>query len=142
MHELKPLSRDAVPGPSKGRTVPAAERARGGREHLPDILKVDPENQKALVTLLLALSDGFEHFEVEVARALAVLPRLRASTRGLLRGARPRTPGQGHFRGAVPARASSPTRAARAMAWYEKAEAIRPPATTTRSCAGTPARGS
>ena len=60
MFELKPLSPDAIPA-----ALAKAERYRllnepgRGREHLPGRARVDPENQEALVTLLLALTDQF-----------------------------------------------------------------------------------
>ena len=129
MHDLKPLSRDAVP-----RALERAERYRllnepGEAESIClDILKVDPENQKALVTLLLALSDGFEHFEVEVARALAVLPRLRDEyERSYYAGLIHERRAKAHFRRGGPGSGFVAYEGLReAMAWYEKAEAIRP----------------
>src|ERR1700694_1767882 len=61
MHELKPLSRDAVP-----RALERAERYRllnepGEAESIClDALQADAENQEALMTLLLAFTDQFE----------------------------------------------------------------------------------
>jgi hypothetical protein len=77
--ELKPLSREAV--------ASALEKAYRYRLlHEPveaesicrDILDVDPENQEALVMLVLALSDQFEeHLGAAAAEAKAVLGRIR-----------------------------------------------------------------
>src|SRR5580765_7441892 len=60
MHPLKPLSKEAVPA-----ALAKAERYRllnepGEAESIClDILQVDPDNQDALVTLILALTDQF-----------------------------------------------------------------------------------
>ncbi|HEY7120523.1 MAG TPA: hypothetical protein VH475_28320 [Tepidisphaeraceae bacterium] len=59
---LKELSRDAIP-----RALEKAERYRflndplGAESICLDILAVDPTNQRALVTLLLAMTDRFGH---------------------------------------------------------------------------------
>lgn len=60
--DLKPLSREAIPA-----ALAKAERYRLLNEPLQaesicrDILAVDPANQEALLTLLLALTEQFEH---------------------------------------------------------------------------------
>ena len=79
MHELKPLSAEAIPG-----ALAKAERYRLLNESdlaesiCQDILGVDGDNQTALVTLLLAITDQFRASGVgsHVARARALLPRL------------------------------------------------------------------
>lgn len=128
MFELKSLSKDAIP-----RALEKAERYRllnepGQAESIClDVLRIDPENQEALITLLLALTDQFDK-GLAVNQAREVLPRLRneyarAYYAGIIceRWARARLsqggPGSGFaayewFR--------------EAMSWYEKAEAIRP----------------
>src|SRR5271155_363851 len=59
---LKILSRDAIP-----RAIEKADRYRLLGEPVQaesiclDVLKIDPDNQNALVTLLLALTDQFSH---------------------------------------------------------------------------------
>src|SRR5260370_17698500 len=61
MPELKQLSKEAIPA-----ALEKAERYRllnepGEAESIClDILAVDPENQRAIITLLLALTDRFE----------------------------------------------------------------------------------
>jgi hypothetical protein len=78
MFELKPLSREAV-----GRALEKAERYRllnepGEAESIClDVLRVEPENQQALITLLLARTDEFAEMAGEVARAHEVVPRLK-----------------------------------------------------------------
>ena len=129
MFELKPISSEAIP-----RAIEKAERYRllndsGEAESIClDVLRIDPENQRALVTLLLALSDGFEHFEVEVARALAVLPRLRDEyDRSYYAGLIHERRAKAHFRRGGPGSGFVAYEGLReAMACYEKAEAIRP----------------
>jgi hypothetical protein len=78
-YELKPLSPDAIP-----RALERADRYRLLNEPREaesiclDILGADPGNRKALTTLVLALTDQFARASgVDIARARAVLPRLR-----------------------------------------------------------------
>jgi hypothetical protein len=60
MFQLKPLSRDAIPG-----ALAKAERYRllnepGEAESIClDVLQIEPSNQDDLVTLILALTDQF-----------------------------------------------------------------------------------
>ncbi len=131
MIELKPLSAEAIP-----RALEKAERYRllnepGEAESIClDVLEVDPENQPALVSLLLALTDQFDTRIGEFAKqAWDVLPRLhseyeRAYYAGIIGERRAKahlgqgTPGSGPL-------AHHWLR--EAMSFYEKAEAIRPP---------------
>src|SRR2546422_9767517 len=61
MFELKPLTADAIP-----RALEKAERYRLLNEPAEaesiceDVLRIDPDNQQALVTLLLALTEQFD----------------------------------------------------------------------------------
>src|SRR5574341_2557695 len=77
MFELKPLSREAVP-----RALEKAERYRLLNEPVEaesiarDVLTLDPANQKALVMLLLALTDQFAAGRGDTEAARALLPRL------------------------------------------------------------------
>ena len=78
MH-LKPISKASIPA-----ALEKAERYRllnepGGAESIClDVLAVDREDQHALVTLLLAITDQFdEDTSAKVRRAREVLPRLR-----------------------------------------------------------------
>jgi hypothetical protein len=75
--ELKPISKAAV-----GDALEKAKRYRLLNEPAlaesicMDVLQVEPENQRALVTLLLAITDQFV-LGVAVARARELLPRLK-----------------------------------------------------------------
>jgi hypothetical protein len=78
MFELKPISRDAVPA-----ALEKAERYRllnepvGAESICLDILEVDPENQDALVTLILSLTDQFPQRANEAfSAARDLVPRL------------------------------------------------------------------
>jgi hypothetical protein len=129
--ELKPLSEEAIPA-----ALEKAERYRllnepGEAESIClDVLKADPDNQKALITLLLAVSDRFgKGYGVSDTQAREFLAHVkgeyeRAYYAGILAERRAKaklaqgTPGSRFyaydgFRGA--------------MSWFEKAEAVRPP---------------
>jgi hypothetical protein len=78
MFELKTLSKEAIP-----KALAKAEHYRLLNEPLEaesiclDILEVDPDNQQALVTLLLALTDKFKHqLNPAFAQAQEILGRL------------------------------------------------------------------
>jgi tetratricopeptide (TPR) repeat protein len=133
MLQPKPISKDAIPA-----ALLKAERYRllnepGEAESIClDVLQIDPSNQEALVTLVLALTDQFRDEMASSrnapARAGELLPRLsdeydRAYYAGIICERRAKTqlrqgrPGAGsvayeHFR--------------EAKEWYERAEAIRP----------------
>ncbi|HTU01100.1 MAG TPA: hypothetical protein VMG58_04765 [Candidatus Sulfotelmatobacter sp.] len=130
MFELKLLSGEAIP-----RALEKAERYRLLHEPAQaasicyDILRIDPDNGHALVTLLLSLTDQFDLGSAEIVRrARDLVPRLarqyeRAYYEGIICERQARallrqpTPGAG--------------RTARqwlleAMHLYERAEAIRP----------------
>src|SRR6476660_5455309 len=81
MSELKPLSREAIPA-----ALEKAERYRllnepGEAESIClDVLKAEPENQQALITLLLAVSDRFgKGYGVGDAQVKELLDRLKGA---------------------------------------------------------------
>ena len=129
--EFKTLSPEAVP-----RALAKAERYRllnepGEAESIcRDALEVEPDNQDALVTLLLALTEQFgDGASTSVAEAWKAVERLRdeyerAYYTGILyeRRAKARL-----AQGAPGCGARSYEWLREAMSWYEKAEAIRPP---------------
>ena len=78
MYELKPIHAEAI-----GRSLARAERYRLLNEPQEaesichDVLRADPDNQEALVTLLLALTDQFgRDSHVTITHAREVLGRL------------------------------------------------------------------
>jgi hypothetical protein len=130
MFALKPLSREGIPA-----ALDKAMRYRllnepGEAESIClDVLRIDPDHQQALVTLLLALTDRFgKSYAVGVTKAQEVLPRLRdayeqAYYAGLI-GER-RAKAQLHQGG--PGSGFEAYEFLReAMTWYEKAETLRP----------------
>lgn len=81
MFELKSLSREAIP-----RALEKAERYRllnepaQGVSICHDILRIDPEHQQALVTLLLSLTDEFDSAPAETMKqAREALGRLHSA---------------------------------------------------------------
>jgi hypothetical protein len=131
MPDLKPLSPEAIPA-----ALEKAERYRllnepGEAESIClDVLRTDPENQTALITLLLAVTDRFgKGYGVSDTQAKELLSRLkgeydRAYYSGILAERRAKaklaqgTPGSSYY-------AHDGFR--EAMNWFEKAEAVRPP---------------
>ncbi|PYU90535.1 MAG: hypothetical protein DMG08_17695 [Acidobacteria bacterium] len=105
MFELKPLSKEAIPA-----ALQRAERYRLLNEPAEaesiclDILQIEPENQAASITLLLALTDHYYSGIICERRAKAQL---------------------GHHMPGSLANAYDWLR--EAMSWYEKAERLRPP---------------
>jgi hypothetical protein len=131
--ELKPLSRDAVP-----RALERADRYRLLNEPREaesiclDILGADPGNQKAVATLLLALTDQFARVPgIDIARARALLPQFREEQ---FREEHDRA----YYSGVVCERWAKARLAKgelghivhswfeEAMTWYEKAEDVKP----------------
>jgi hypothetical protein len=131
VYTLKSISAEAVPG-----ALEKVERYRLLNEPelaesiCQDILAVEPENQAALIALLLSLTDQFRSGPAAcVAQAQAVLPRLRGEyerhyyagiiwERRALARLNQGGPGSGQV-AAVWIR--------KAMEQFEQAEAIRPP---------------
>ena len=130
MSDLKELSSDAIPG-----ALEKAERYRllnepGEAESIClDVLAIDPGNQDALITLLLALTDRFgKGYGISDTQAKEILGQIegeyaRAYYSGILAERRAKaqlakgTPGCGHL---------AYEGFSEAMHWFEKAEAVRP----------------
>jgi len=129
--QLKTLSVEAIP-----RSLEKAEHYRLLNEPVEaesiclDVLQIDPENQQALTTLLLALTDQFDRGLGELGhRAQEVLPRLRGEYErtyyaGIVweRRAKARL-----VVGGPGAEFAAYEMFRAAMAAYEKAEALAPP---------------
>lgn len=127
--ELKSLHRDAIPN-----ALAKAERYRLLHEPwqsesiCQDVLRVDPENQPALVMLLLALTDQFgQAFKVHEAKE--VVPRLKDEyERFYYSGIISERRAQALLHQSRHASGSAIYDWLReAMEFYEKAEAVRPP---------------
>ncbi|HRC87015.1 MAG TPA: hypothetical protein PK413_15510 [Thermoanaerobaculia bacterium] len=78
MFELKPISKDAIPSAlEKAERLRLLNEPREAESVCLDVLAIEPTNQQALVTLLLALSDQFER-EIGPAmhRAREIVPKI------------------------------------------------------------------
>jgi hypothetical protein len=131
MFELKSISPDAIPGAlervERYRLLNEPELAESICE---DVLAIDPDNQIALVMLLLSLTDQFRNDRADsVTRALKLLERLQSEYErlyyaGIIRERR----GLARLsRGGPGSDRSASVWMREAMTFYERAEAIRPP---------------
>jgi tetratricopeptide (TPR) repeat protein len=127
--ELKPLSRLAIPA-----ALEKAQRYRLLNEPFEaesicvDVLAVEPDNQTALVTLLLSLSDQLDHRIAAYNQALELLPKLEGEyARVYYEGILCERRGRAHHRQASALSQSTAYEwFIKAMALYERAEAVRP----------------
>ena len=78
MFELKKLSPAAVPAAlAKAERYRLLNEPQQSESICEDILRIDPNNQQALIVLILALSDGFPHDHARTAaRAAALVAKL------------------------------------------------------------------
>jgi hypothetical protein len=128
---LKPLHREAIPAAlAKAERYRLLNEPHEAESICLDVLQVEPDNQHALITLVLALSDAFESGAANtVARAWEVQSRLhdpyeRAYYAGIICERRARVQ---LSRGAPGAGFNAYDWLREAMGWFEKAESIRPP---------------
>lgn len=130
MPDLKPLSKEAIPA-----ALEKAERYRllnepGEAESIClDVLHADPENQTALITLLLAITDRFgKGYGVSDTQAKGLLSRVkgdyeRAYYTGILAERRAKAK---LAQGTPGSRFHAHDGFREAMGWFEKAEGLRP----------------
>lgn len=132
MFDLKPITPDAIPAAlekaSRYRLLNEPEQAESICE---DVLRIDDANQDALVTLILALTDrlyGARPASPQAARAL--LPRLHGEyEQAYYAGIVWEREGIAWLRSEKPRAGSAAYECFRvAMAFFEKAESLRPPA--------------
>jgi len=128
--ELKPITKEGIPA-----ALQKAERYRllndssAAESICLDILQVEPDNQSALVTLLLSITDQFhDELSDSVHRAREVLPRLhdeykRAYYAGIVCERRAKAL---LHRSALGATDVAIEWFREAMTWYEHAESLRP----------------
>jgi hypothetical protein len=131
MFELKLLSREGIPAALEKAMRYRLLNEPGEAESIcHDVLASDPDNQQALVILLLALTDRFgKSYRTGVMHAREVLPRLRDPyERAYYTGILSERQGKALLqRGSVGAGAEAYEALREAMRWYEQAEAVRPP---------------
>lgn len=131
MFELKPLSRDGIPAALEKAVRYRLLNEPGEAESIcHDVLRIDSENQEALVILLLAITDRFgKGYAMGTTLAQEVLPKIRDEYErcyyaGIISERRAKAllsqggPGTGF---------AAYEYLREAMTWFEKAEAIRPP---------------
>lgn len=130
MFELKPLSREAIPAALERAVRYRLLNEPGEAESIClDVLRTDPDNQQALVVLLLALTNQFgQGHAISLTEAQEILARLRspyesAYYAGII--AERRAKAQLHI-GSPGSGFAAYEWLRDAMDWYEKAEAIRP----------------
>src|SRR5437588_2265433 len=130
MSDLKSLSKEAIPA-----ALEKAERYRllnepGEAESIClDILAVDSENQPAIVTLLLALTDRFEKgYSVSDMQTKELLARIKGEyERAYYAGIVAERRGKAKLRQNTPdCRFQAFELFREAMQWFEKAETLRP----------------
>lgn len=131
MFQLKSLSKEAVPAAlEKAHRYRLLNEAQEAESICRDVLEVDPDNQEALVTLLLALTDQFlEHLHPTVDHAREVLGRLEEGyTRTYYHGILVERQAKAQWRrGGMHAGHIAYAGFREAMEHFEKAAHIRPP---------------
>jgi hypothetical protein len=130
MPELKALSKEAIPAAlEKAMRYRLLNEPSEAESICLDVLKADPENQEALVTLLLALTDRFtKGYGVSDTQAKELLARIkneyeRAYYTGIFAERRAKIK---LTQNTPDCRFQAYELFREAMDWFEKAEAIRP----------------
>lgn len=130
MFELKILSLEAVPAALEKANHYRLLNEPGAAESIClDILQVDPENQEALIMLVLAMSDRFgRDYTVGDTRVQDYISRIndeyeRAYYTGIVYERRAKATLR---KGAIGSESTAYELFRQAMNWFEKAEAIRP----------------
>jgi len=131
MFQLKPLSHEGIPAAlDKAMRYRLLNESGESESICHDVLHIDPDNQEALVLLLLALTDRFsKSYAVGVTRAQEVLPRLRDPyERAYYAGIISERRGKAMLhQGGIGASGAAYGFLREAMEHYENAEKIRPP---------------
>src|SRR5437763_12354619 len=130
MSELKRLHKDAIPAAmQKAIRYRLLNEPAEAESICLDVLEVDPENQEAIITLLLALTDRFtKGYGVSDTQIKQLLARIRdeyerAYYSGIFVERRAKAKLSQHTPGC---RFQAYELLREAMDWFEKAEAIRP----------------
>ncbi len=130
MPELKSLSKEAIPAAlEKAMRYRLLNEPAEAESICLDVLKADPENQEAIVTLVLALTDRFSKgYGVSDTQAKELLARIkneyeRAYYTGIFAERRAKTK---LTQNTPDCRFQAYELFREAMSWFEKAEAIRP----------------
>ncbi|MSU24490.1 MAG: hypothetical protein EXS32_11790 [Opitutus sp.] len=131
MFDLKPLHLDAIPAAlDKAMRYRLLNEPAEAESICLDVLATEPDNQKALVTLLLAMTDRFgKGYAVSATRLHEVVGRLRDDyERCYYAGIVCERNGKYQLTQGSPGTGFAAFELLReAMDWFEKAEKIRPP---------------
>jgi hypothetical protein len=131
MFELKRLSQDAVPAAlEKALRYRLLNEPAEAESICHDVLEIDPQNQDALVMLLLAVTDRLgKGYGVGVTEAQEVLAQLRDEyDRCYYAGIVCERRAKAQLRSGYPGASHDAYEfLCEAMTWFEKAEALRPP---------------
>lgn len=128
MFELKPISREAIPGAlEKAERYRLLNEPREAESICRDVLRTDPENQEAVATMLLSLTDQFAMGgRVSVTHAQELLARLRDGySRAYYAGVVCERWAKAQLDGETPGHVVYDW-LMQAMKWYEEAEKLRP----------------
>jgi tetratricopeptide (TPR) repeat protein len=132
MFELKPLSRNAIPAAlEKAHRYRLLNEPAEAESICRDVLDIEPDNQDALVSLFLALTDQFEDWRVSVIEpAREILSRIQDEyTRVYHTGILYERQAKAHIKRGGPRAGHSAYGCLRqAMEHFEQAAALRPPA--------------
>ena len=131
MPDLKSLSKEAIPAALEKAMRYRLLNEPGEAESIClDVLKADPENQEAIITLLLALTDRFvKGYSVSDTQAKELLGRIKGEYDrnyycGIFAERRAKAKLQQHT---PDSRFQAFDLLTEAMNWFEKAEKMRPP---------------
>src|SRR6185369_15379599 len=146
MFELKPLSQEALPAALERATRYRLLNEPAEAESIClDVLRTDPDNQQALVILLLALTDRFSKgYGVSETQAQELLPRIRNEyERAYYAAIILERKAKAHLHHGGPGAGFNAYELFReAMTWFEKAEKLRPAGNDDALLRGIPARAS
>lgn len=130
-YQLKPLHHEAVPAAlEKAERYRLLNKPREAESICRDVLRVEPENQTALITMLLALTDQFpRELAGKFGEAQELVTRLKGEYErtyysGILCERRAKAQ---HARDVPRSGEATYTWLRRAMEWYEKAGELAPP---------------
>jgi len=129
MHQLKLISKESIPvALEKAERYRLLNEPQLAQSICLDVLEADPQNAKAIINLILAITDGFASSSSDVNQAQQLLPRLQNDYEknyyaGIIKERQGmailnRKTSGGHF--------AAYDWLNEAMACYEKAEALRP----------------
>ena len=125
---LRPLSPDAVPAAlEKAERYRLLNEAREAESICRDILRVAPDHEAALITLLLSLTDQFKrHLSTKFEQAREFVPRLKSEyERAYYSGIICERRAKAHHLRHIPGGGNITYQLLReAMEWYEKAEEL------------------